>query len=184
MTKTKEKPAVAQVNDVENVATKFRNSLGNGKVAAQHWSTLINSVVSSRDTTVLAKQFKMVRDNEGDAHALRAMMVTIKAVWPNVKVKRNTKTGDHSILIKGIDADKAAIARMNEAVEKGLVLRDTYAKHVKGETEKTEKTFDVKAWAERQVKAHPDQVAAMKACLLYTSPSPRDGLLSRMPSSA
>ena len=24
----------------------------------------------------------------------------------------------------------------------------------------------------------------MKACLLYTSPSPRDGLLSRMPSSA
>ena len=25
---------------------------------------------------------------------------------------------------------------------------------------------------------------AVKACLLYTSPSPRDGLLSRMPSSA
>ena len=30
-------------------------------------------------------------------------------------------------------------------------------------------------WAEREV---------LKACLLYTSPSPRDGLLSRMPSSA
>ena len=29
--------------------------------------------------------------------------------------------------------------------------------------------------------AHGDKV---KACLLYTSPSPRDGLLSRMPSSA
>ena len=28
------------------------------------------------------------------------------------------------------------------------------------------------------------KVAAPKACLLYTSPSPRDGLLSRMPSSA
>ena len=27
-------------------------------------------------------------------------------------------------------------------------------------------------------------VSAGKACLLYTSPSPRDGLLSRMPSSA
>ena len=26
--------------------------------------------------------------------------------------------------------------------------------------------------------------AALNACLLYTSPSPRDGLLSRMPSSA
>ena len=32
----------------------------------------------------------------------------------------------------------------------------------------------------------PKEVAALvsKACLLYTSPSPRDGLLSRMPSSA
>ena len=28
------------------------------------------------------------------------------------------------------------------------------------------------------------EVGAVKACLLYTSPSPRDGLLSRMPSSA
>ena len=29
-----------------------------------------------------------------------------------------------------------------------------------------------------------DQDVAAKVCLLYTSPSPRDGLLSRMPSSA
>ena len=29
-----------------------------------------------------------------------------------------------------------------------------------------------------------NKVAVIKACLLYTSPSPRDGLLSRMPSSA
>ena len=28
------------------------------------------------------------------------------------------------------------------------------------------------------------RVAALEGCLLYTSPSPRDGLLSRMPSSA
>ena len=28
------------------------------------------------------------------------------------------------------------------------------------------------------------QFAVLNACLLYTSPSPRDGLLSRMPSSA
>ena len=32
---------------------------------------------------------------------------------------------------------------------------------------------------------HPDRFAgATDTCLLYTSPSPRDGLLSRMPSSA
>ena len=32
--------------------------------------------------------------------------------------------------------------------------------------------------------ARPDEIRCSDACLLYTSPSPRDGLLSRMPSSA
>ena len=31
---------------------------------------------------------------------------------------------------------------------------------------------------------HPFDMPQLQACLLYTSPSPRDGLLSRMPSSA
>ena len=30
----------------------------------------------------------------------------------------------------------------------------------------------------------PDHYCSLNTCLLYTSPSPRDGLLSRMPSSA
>ena len=36
----------------------------------------------------------------------------------------------------------------------------------------------------RLVKAGPDARVTFKACLLYTSPSPRDATLSRMPSSA
>ena len=31
---------------------------------------------------------------------------------------------------------------------------------------------------------NPDVMECIRTCLLYTSPSPRDGLLSRMPSSA
>ena len=58
-----------------------------------------------------------------------------------------------------------------------------------------------KAAAKRKIKVYPSAYANMygsavcsgkikpggkkkKTCLLYTSPSPRDGLLSRMPSSA
>ena len=33
-------------------------------------------------------------------------------------------------------------------------------------------------------KQYGDRLTALETCLLYTSPSPRDGLLSRMPSSA
>ena len=35
-----------------------------------------------------------------------------------------------------------------------------------------------------KVKRNYASLEVVKACLLYTSPSPRDGLLSRMPSSA
>ena len=37
---------------------------------------------------------------------------------------------------------------------------------------------------EINIKNVEDEMALSKDCLLYTSPSPRDGLLSRMPSSA
>ena len=35
-----------------------------------------------------------------------------------------------------------------------------------------------------QPKTQAEYIEEIRACLLYTSPSPRDGLLSRMPSSA
>ena len=39
--------------------------------------------------------------------------------------------------------------------------------------------------ARLKAKVRPDEpVSEDRICLLYTSPSPRDGLLSRMPSSA
>ena len=38
--------------------------------------------------------------------------------------------------------------------------------------------------AEHVRKSHPEWFQTWWGCLLYTSPSPRDGLLSRMPSSA
>ena len=44
-----------------------------------------------------------------------------------------------------------------------------------------------KAYVKIQKKIHPDvspETARLSACLLYTSPSPRDATLSRMPSSA
>ena len=35
-----------------------------------------------------------------------------------------------------------------------------------------------------EVRTYPQVTTLVNSCLLYTSPSPRDGLLSRMPSSA
>ena len=48
--------------------------------------------------------------------------------------------------------------------------------------EVAQREADAKAYAE--AKAAEEAEAAAKACLLYTSPSPRDYAASRMPSSA
>ena len=37
---------------------------------------------------------------------------------------------------------------------------------------------------QKEIIAYNETLGDVKSCLLYTSPSPRDGLLSRMPSSA
>ena len=52
--------------------------------------------------------------------------------------------------------------------------------------ERLEKSSDkvVERLYEKYVNPPPVKVNKQDACLLYTSPSPRDGLLSRMPSSA
>ena len=49
----------------------------------------------------------------------------------------------------------------------------------------TREEFDaVKAMAQKAREENENLKARLDACLLYTSPRPRDGLLSRMPSSA
>ena len=46
-----------------------------------------------------------------------------------------------------------------------------------------ERAAILRRWYELQ-RDHKEDLALLMTCLLYTSPSPRDGLLSRMPSSA
>ena len=49
----------------------------------------------------------------------------------------------------------------------------------------TETTRNLATWAVQNAMADAGMTATdIDGCLLYTSPSPRDGLLSRMPSSA
>lgn len=124
----------SRVNDLAKVETSFYRNLGNGKAAAADFATMIHSVVSSRDTTVFTRQMDKIRKHKSDTVAIRAMATVIRSVWPGAKMKVNKETGLHSIVIKGIKADKEAVSRMDEAVTRGLSLRDTFAKAVVGES--------------------------------------------------
>ena len=65
--------------------------------------------------------------------------------------------------------------------EQGLIHEDVWSI-----AQDKEGTLWFGTWGEGLTKYRPSKQAGTKAniCLLYTSPSPRDGLLSRMPSSA
>ena len=59
----------------------------------------------------------------------------------------------------------------------GLKLRKLPKKEIKERVERAARTLQIEEFLKRKPRA-------LSGCLLYTSPSPRDGLLSRMPSSA
>ena len=64
-----------------------------------------------------------------------------------------------------------------------IATRDLYDTIASGKTVEFELHVQIMEIAD-ELKQNFDPLDATKTCLLYTSPSPRDGLLSRMPSSA
>ena len=75
--------------------------------------------------------------------------------------------------------------------EKGIDLSGEISKFVAERDKKLKEIYkNLSSWDKVFVSRHPerpytlDYIENIATCLLYTSPSPRDGLLSRMPSSA
>ena len=69
-----------------------------------------------------------------------------------------------------------------EVIEKSL-NKFSFSKNEKFIQEVLWRTY-WKGWLELRPNVWTDYLIELNNCLLYTSPSPRDGLLSRMPSSA
>lgn len=151
-----------RVNDVFSVEKKFYKSLGNGAAALSYAVEMIESVVTSRDTTVLTRAIDRAA-SKGDDKAVASLKLLIRNVWPGSKSNKSRKTGQTSIKISGVEADEYAISVCRALVADGVSLRGTLLS--KAFIPAEEKPFDVEAWAKRTVKAHPDQLEAMIAAL-------------------
>ena len=71
------------------------------------------------------------------------------------------------------------LARLNDNLARKIASRNEYDKTI----QETEAAY-AKIMESSQTLLHVLKRESVNICLLYTSPSPRDGLLSRMPSSA
>ena len=85
---------------------------------------------------------------------------------------------------KGGVAESHSVDSVDWAVDSVAgTLYKVFVEGVDKEEEKIELEY-ANQLAEEQERKYKVRVTDPKSCLLYTSPSPRDGLLSRMPSSA
>lgn len=160
---------MSKLNDILAVEKKFYSSLGDGAKAGVYLKDMVLSVVDSRDTTVLSRAIQRAEDNKADTQAVKAIRTVVSQVWPKAKVSRNNVTNRLSIIIKGIDADQDALARLKAATEceKPLSIRGTaFLKTIKGTHDAEEKDFDPKKMAEGWFKRHDhEQLEAYIAAL-------------------
>ena len=79
-----------------------------------------------------------------------------------------------------LDASLSSMGEIEERLNDTLATRERLLKIKKAATDELTALESVKLVDE----AKSNLISLKKTCLLYTSPRPRDGLLSRMPSSA
>ena len=84
---------------------------------------------------------------------------------------------------KGAGMTKAGVAAYRRA-NPGSKLKTAVTGKVKPGSKDAKRRKSFCARSAGQMKKFPKAAKDPNSCLLYTSPSPRDGLLSRMPSSA
>ena len=123
-------------------------------------------------------------------HAVVAGILDRRALRKEIAKVREA----HRLLADAMESTQGALTELAEAIESGALSRTEAltgeVRMLEGLVQQLSESIEERLAAStltadtyegrRQVQSN----TLLKTCLLYTSPSPRDGLLSRMPSSA
>jgi len=136
--------------DIASAIKSFNTSLGNGKKAATYLCKIVEWTINGVDTdsTKLSGIIDKA-EREGDTNAARAIRSIVGSIWTSAKASKS-KDKRSTVLKLGNVVDGDALARLIEAQVKGLSLRDTLVKHVKGDTDKA--PVELPKWAAAQIK--------------------------------
>jgi len=136
--------------DIAKTIKAFNTALGNGKNAATYLCSIVDWTMNGveTDSTKLSGIIDRA-EREGDVNASKAIRAVVGAVWTSARTSKS-KDKRSTVLKLGSVIDMDALARLGEAQERGLSLRSTLVKHVKGETEKAQ--VELPKWATAQLK--------------------------------
>ena len=100
------------------------------------------------------------------------------------KVKKISKPFARKIQILTVGEQRAKVMKKTQVAAIFKKGKESIRRNEKGNNRSTRKRYEAQiAEADATIKIYFENSVGI-GCLLYTSPSPRDGLLSRMPSSA
>lgn len=149
--------------EVNKHVGQFSRNLGNGAAALADVAVALEHVRTNRDTTVLVRMIERAKEKQ-DAAAASATMFLVRQVFEGAKAGK-TKDGRMTIKIKDAVVSNTAPATIDRLVSEGTSLRGPKVREAFKSDDEKQKDFDVKAWAARAAKAHPDQINAMIAAL-------------------
>lgn len=143
----------------------FKRGLGNGAGAMAELAFMVEGAFTTGDTTSLVKALQASVERD-DAYAKQVIGFITSQVWPGRKLSKDGKN-NFVMKTKGIKPVQSALDVTLDLAKRDVSLRSgsTIRKAFQPDDAKAEKTFDVKDWAKRQAKAHPDAIDAMIAAL-------------------
>ena len=151
---------------------------------------------NAREQQNYLENLKKLRDARKKQQGITEQMETVKEVKPEAEIfdiGTKKKVGEEGIMTlksevglpKGVEPGSLADKAIKESAE--YKMRQQGVKSLLDEDYKSPKTTTIEedeAFEFEKFDKDPRRPGGPNTCLLYTSPSPRDGLLSRMPSSA
>lgn len=160
-------------NDINGLETKFFSSLGDGVKAGAMLLAMMESVVTSRDTTVLTRAIQRAESVKGDQQAVGVVKLAIREVFPGANTTKD-KNGQFTIKIKGVKHCDKGLKRLKDVVKEGWSIRGRNFRDGLATTAKPAPTFDPQKWATNFAKRHEQDIPAAIAALQVVYKEQRD----------
>jgi len=122
-------------NNIKTIEDKFVNAMGSGVAASGHLLTLMVNTAQSEDGRNLASAIARLNKKQ-DKQGSNAVRQVIASVFVGAKIKKAKDNKTILLSLKDANLNQEAMQRLSDGVKKGLSLRSTLAKTVKGETAK------------------------------------------------